>query len=109
MEVAAVILCGGKGSRMLAGGEETHKPLLNVGGIPSTKFVINKLTNSSLNFSQIIVVAPTNRISEYESALHGLGCIVVPQTLPLGTGNAVYVALEYLNHTIEHVWVRHRQ
>ena len=65
MEVAAVILCGGKGSRMLAGGEETHKPLLKVGGVPSTKFVIDKLTNSGLNFSQIIVVVPTNRESEY--------------------------------------------
>ena len=105
MEVAAVILCGGKGSRMLARGEETHKPLLEVGGMPSTKFVINKLTNCGVNFSQIIVVVPTNRISEYESALLGWDCIIVPQTLPLGTGNAVYVALEYLNQTIEHVYV----
>ena len=105
MEVAAVILCGGKGSRMLAGGEDTHKPLLEVGGVPSTKFVIDKLRKCDLNFSQIIVIVPTNRVSEYEDALLGLGCIVVPQILPLGTGNAVYVALDYLEQAIEHVYV----
>ncbi len=29
--LAAVLLCGGKGSRMLAGGVTTHKPLLEIG------------------------------------------------------------------------------
>lgn len=105
MEVAAVILCGGRGSRMLAGGEDTHKPLLEVGGVPSTKFVIDKLRKCDLYFSQIIVVVPTNRVLEYEDALLGLGCIVVPQILPLGTGNAVYVALDCLELAIEHVYV----
>ena len=105
MEVAAVILCGGKGSRMLAGGEVTHKPLLKIGGMPSTIFVIDKLKKSGLNFSQIIVVAPEERISEYQNALLGLNCEIVAQELPLGTGNAVYGALGFLIPTIEHVYV----
>jgi len=105
MDVAAVILCGGKGSRMLAEGEQTHKPLLEIKGVPSTKFVINKLIQSSLHFAQIIVVVPKNRESEYEDALFGLNCIVVSQELPLGTGNAVYTALDFLNKSIEYVYV----
>ncbi len=105
MEVAAVILCGGKGSRMLAGGEVTHKPLLEIGGVPSTKFVIDKLEKSKLNFSQIIVVVPEKRIPEYQNALLGLNCEIISQKLPLGTGNAVYEALDHLSPTIEHVYV----
>ncbi len=105
MALAAIILCGGKGSRMIEGGETTHKPLLEVGGMPATNFVITKLTQSNLDFSQIIVVVPKARRSEYEDILLDLDCIVIPQNLPLGTGNAVYVALEYLNQTIEHVYV----
>jgi bifunctional N-acetylglucosamine-1-phosphate-uridyltransferase/glucosamine-1-phosphate-acetyltransferase GlmU-like protein len=103
--IAAVILCGGKGSRMMAGGEVTHKPLLEIGGVPSTKFVIEKLERSELNFEQIIVVAPTERVSEYENALIGLNCEIVAQKLPLGTGNAVYETLDFLASTIEHVYV----
>ncbi|HHZ74215.1 MAG TPA: hypothetical protein EYN58_03370, partial [Candidatus Poseidoniales archaeon] len=41
--LAAVLLCGGKGSRMLEHGIATHKPLLNLNEVPSTKLVIQQL------------------------------------------------------------------
>ena len=103
--LAAVLLCGGKGSRMIAGGVDTHKPLLEVGGMPSTRFVIEGLLGGNLEFSQFIVVVPPGREIEYEEALSGLGCRIVVQGSALGTGNAVYDSLEHLLAPIEHVYV----
>ena len=103
--LAAVLLCGGKGSRMIAGGVDTHKPLLEVGGMPSTRFVIEGLLGGNLEFSQFIVVVPPGRESEYEDALAGLGCRIVVQEHALGTGNVVYDSLEHLLAPIEHVYV----
>ena len=103
--LAAVLLCGGKGSRMIAGGVDTHKPLLEVGGMPSTRFVIEGLLGGNLEFSQFIVVVPPGRETEYEDALAGLGCRIVVQEHALGTGNAVYDALEHLLAPVEHVYV----
>ncbi|MDP7328437.1 MAG: NTP transferase domain-containing protein [Candidatus Thalassarchaeaceae archaeon] len=103
--LAAVLLCGGKGSRMMAGGVTTHKPLLEVGGMPSTRFVIEGLLGGNLEFSQFIVVVPPGREKEYEEALSGLECRIVVQECALGTGNAVYESLEHLLAPIEHVYV----
>jgi len=103
--LAAVLLCGGKGSRMVAGGVTTHKPLLEVGGVPATRFVVEGLLNSNLEFSQFIIVVPPGREKEYEDALAGLGCRIVVQECALGTGNAVYDSLEHLLAPIEHIYV----
>ena len=103
--LAAVLLCGGKGSRMLAGGVTTHKPLLDVGGMPATRFVVEGLLGGNLEFSQFIIVVPPGREAEYEAALEGLGCRIVTQENALGTGNAVYDTLDHLLAPIEHVYV----
>ena len=103
--LAAVLLCGGKGSRMLQGGVTTHKPLLEVGGVPATRFVVEGLLGGGLNFSQILVVVPPGREEEYSVALDGLGCRIITQERALGTGNAVYDSLEFLLAPVEHVYV----
>lgn len=103
--IAAVLLCGGKGSRMLEGGIKTHKPLLMLNGIPSTIRVINQLRDSQLNFDQVIVVIPPERKEEYELALSGKKVDIVIQENALGTGDAVNSAMEYLGGSIEHVYV----
>ena len=103
--LAAVLLCGGKGSRMLQGGVTTHKPLLEVGGMPATRFVVEGLLGGGLNFSQILVVVPPGREEEYSVALDGLGCRIITQERALGTGNAVYDSLEFLLAPVEHVYV----
>ena len=103
--LAAVLLCGGKGSRMLAGGVTTHKPLLDVGGMPATRFVVEGLLGGNIEFSQFIIVVPPGREAEYEAALDGLDCRIVIQENALGTGNAVYDTLEHLLTPIEHVYV----
>jgi len=103
--LAAVLLCGGKGSRMLAGGVTTHKPLLEVGGMPATRFVVEGLLGGNLEFSQFIIVVPPGREAEYEVALDGLDCRIITQEHALGTGNAVYDSLDHLLAPVEHVYV----
>jgi bifunctional N-acetylglucosamine-1-phosphate-uridyltransferase/glucosamine-1-phosphate-acetyltransferase GlmU-like protein len=103
--LAVILLCGGKGSRMLGGGVTTHKPLLEIGGMPSTRFVVERLLSSKLEFSQIIIVVPPGREAEYEQALEGLGCRIITQPNALGTGDAVYGALDHLLAPVEHVYV----
>ena len=75
--LAAVLLCGGKGSRMLQGGVTTHKPLLQVGGVPATRFVVERLLRGNLEFSQILIVVPPGREEEYSEALEGLGRVML--------------------------------
>ena len=104
MEIAAVLLCGGKGSRMLQGGVTTHKPLLEVGGMPATKFVVKKLIERFM-FSQILIVVPEGREKEYEIVMEDINCKIISQHLPLGTGNAVYESLKYLDENIDHIYV----
>lgn len=103
--LAAVLLCGGVGSRMLKQGITTHKPLLPLNGVPSTKLVIQQLLNSNLNFSQILVVIPPGREDDYEDILTGLGVKIVTQHEALGTGNAVHCIIDELLSPIEQVYV----
>ena len=103
--LAAVLLCGGKGSRMIKQGITTHKPLLNLNGVPSTKLVIQQLLNSNINYSQIIIVVPPGREAEYDEALTGLGVKIITQHEALGTGNAVHCIIDELLSPIEHVYV----
>jgi len=103
--LAAIILCGGKGTRMLNQGVTIHKPLLKLHGVPSTRLVIEQLINSPLDFTQIIVVVPPERKIDYTHALDNLPVNIVVQTEPLGTGNAVYCALQELLAPIKHAYV----
>ena len=90
---------------MRAEGVTTHKPLLEVNGVPSTRFVLESLLTSGLDFDQFLVVVPPTRVPEYETALSGLPVDIITQNEPLGTGNAVLAALTHLKSTIQHVWV----
>ena len=103
--VAAILLCGGKGTRMLNQGITVHKPLLELHGTPSTRLVVEQLINSSLSFAQIIVVVPPERMGDYLQALDDLPVKIIAQNNPLGTGNAVYCALQELLSPIKHAYV----
>jgi len=102
---AAILLCGGKGSRMAGEGVEVHKPLIPIGGVPSLIRVINQLKGSGVGFEQMLIVVPQDREEEYVAALAGMGCDIVVQPNALGTGDAVHVALARINQSVEHVYV----
>jgi bifunctional N-acetylglucosamine-1-phosphate-uridyltransferase/glucosamine-1-phosphate-acetyltransferase GlmU-like protein len=102
---AAVLLCGGKGSRMVSQGIDVHKPLIPISGIPSLIHVLNQLNSCGIDFSTRIVVVPPNRVEEYEVVLKGLDCSVVAQPNALGTGDAVHCTLNAIPEDVEHVYV----
>jgi len=64
----AVLLCGGKGSRLAEQGVSTHKPLMPINGKPSLFHVVEQLQNMDLNFASIIIVVPPERLNEYNRA-----------------------------------------
>jgi CTP:molybdopterin cytidylyltransferase MocA len=101
----AVLLCGGKGSRLAEQGVSTHKPLMPINGKPSLFHVVEQLQNMDLDFTSIIIVVPPERLKEYNLALEGQECVVVAQPVALGTGDAVWHALQHLPEEVEHVYV----
>ena len=103
--LAAILLCGGKGTRMLSEGITTHKPLLELNGTPATKLVIKQLLESKLSYSQIIVVVPPSREKEYHEEMEGMNVKIIVQEHALGTGNAVYCAIDELLSPIEQIYV----
>jgi galactokinase/CTP:molybdopterin cytidylyltransferase MocA len=102
---AAVLLCGGKGSRMASQGIDVHKPLIPVSGIPSLIHVLNQLDDCEIDFSTRIVVVPPNKVDEYELVLKELRCSVVAQPNALGTGDAVHCAMDEIPDDVDHVYV----
>jgi galactokinase len=105
VKCAAVLLCGGRGSRMVQQGVDVHKPLIPIDGVPSLIRVLDKLGECGIEFAITLVVVPPERIAEYTKALKGKACTVVPQPYPLGTGDAVFGAMDYLPTGIEQVYV----
>ncbi len=101
----AVLLCGGKGSRLAKQGVSTHKPLMPISGKPSLFHVVEQLQSIELDFTSIIIVVPPERLNEYNLALEGQECVVVAQPVALGTGDAVWHALQHLPEEVEHVYV----
>ena len=102
--LAAIVLCGGRGSRVEQQGIETHKPLLPIDGVPSTKLVLDRL-RAALGFDQVFVVVPPERLQEYRAAIDDSAVQVVVQRRALGTGDAVHVVLGELADDIDHVLV----
>ena len=90
---------------MQDGGVTTHKPLLEVGGMPSTRFIAERLLSGDFDFSQLILVIPPTREAEYEAAMSGIDCVLVVQPVALGTANAVLHALDHLLSPIDQIYL----
>jgi bifunctional N-acetylglucosamine-1-phosphate-uridyltransferase/glucosamine-1-phosphate-acetyltransferase GlmU-like protein len=90
---------------MRAQGVETHKPLLDVGGVSSTVHVCQSLLRCGLDFTQMLLVVPAEREMEYLESLTGMPVNVVIQEEPLGTGDAVLCVLDHLDDAVQNVYV----
>lgn len=101
----AILLCGGKGSRLASQGIDTHKPLMPLLGKPSLLCVIDQLSDSEIDFASIIIVVPTERIEQYKDATSDYDVIIVGQSTALGTGDAVIQAIGSIPFDTEHVYV----
>ncbi len=94
----AVILAGGRGSRMKAGKfanllMNTPKPLVEVKGVPIIEKILTKL--SGYNMRIAIVINPGDE-EKFRTKLHEYDVTYCYQNDPLGTGNALYCAKNFV-------------
>ena len=95
----AVILVGGKGTRLKSLTKDTPKPLLSINGQPFLTYLIYNLSRHG--FKKIILLAGylPEKIKEYVAENHfpDIEIIVLTETTPAGTGGALIQAMPYLN------------
>ena len=90
MEICSIILSAGKGSRMLS---STPKPLHKISGKTMLQWVVDANKSAGIKKSVIIVSEEFDKLNiNYENTEK------VIQKLPLGTGNAVNLALPLLKN-----------
>jgi len=101
MNIAAVILAGGKGSRMQS---ELPKVLHQVGGKPMILRNIEKLKSVGLEDFYIVVGYKAEEVEEAVSQKHDV--VFATQDAPLGTNHALETALDLINpEWFEHIFV----
>ncbi len=99
-KVAAVILAGGKGSRMRS---EMPKVLHRVGGEPMIIRNIEKLTSVGLHDFFVVVGYKAEEVKEAVSEHFDVN--FATQTVPLGTNHALEAALDRINpEWFEHIF-----
>ena len=90
-EVWPVIVAAGKGTRSLASGLTTPKPVATILGIPAIEHVINNIRAAfASTHPPIIIVSPETELAIRENVKDE--AIVVVQQQALGTGDAVLCA-----------------
>lgn len=94
----AIILCGGKGTRLRAVVADRPKPLAEIGGRPFVEYVIDQLRQYDVNRIIISAGYMADVIEHYfSSARHGCTITVVTEKQPLGTAGAVRLALKQVS------------
>lgn len=92
--VRPVIIAGGAGSRALKSGLKVDKNLVEILGKPAILHVLEKINKNVKNvLKPIVVVSPKNK-EELKSVLDNVEIVV--QKKSLGTGDAVYSAIDFI-------------
>ena len=89
----ALILAGGRGSRLGPLTDKTPKPMLNVGTKPIILHVINSLRYVTVLQIKLLTGYKSDHFAQF-FAESNLGIDVVPEKQPLGTGGAIKQWLE---------------
>jgi D,D-heptose 1,7-bisphosphate phosphatase len=94
----AVILVGGRGTRLGAATDQCPKPLVNVGGRPFLDYLIADLVRHG--FTDILLLAGylAEQLQELEARASSLGCRIrcIVEPSPAGTAGALLHAREHL-------------
>ncbi|NGZ88029.1 HAD-IIIA family hydrolase [Duganella aceris] len=94
-----VILVGGRGTRLGNLTDENPKPLLPVGDRPFLSYLLDTIIRQG--FDKIVLLAGyrSAQIADFVAAYdaHGADIRIVTETEPLGTGGALYNALDQLD------------
>src|SRR4051794_7839427 len=95
MEVAAVVLAGGRGTRLQAVVSDRPKPLAPVGGRPFVSYLVDQIADAGIRR----VVLSTGYLAEqFETTIgkvyRGIEILFAEEEQPLGTGGAIKFAGE---------------
>jgi len=94
----AVILAGGKGTRLQSVVSEVPKPMAPVNGKPFLEYVMNHLADSGISRVILSVGYKHQRIMEYfKHEYRDMEIEYAVEEKPLGTGGAIKLALERCN------------
>lgn len=95
----AVILAGGKGTRLAERLNGRPKPLVNVCGVPLLQRQIEQLSNQGVRDFVILVNHAADQIEAFLSEHHNFGCAiqVINDGEPRGTAGAVLECLDQLH------------
>lgn len=88
----AIILAGGRGTRVMDLAPEYHKPLLPVDGVPMVTLAVDLAVRAGVT-CPVVVAAPANAEAICQ-ALEGRPAFVVVQRQPLGAGHALLLGLQ---------------
>lgn len=88
----AIILAGGRGTRVMELAPEYHKPLLPVDGVPMVTLAVDLALRAGVT-CPVVVAAPANAEAICE-ALEGRPAFVVIQRQALGAGHALLLGLQ---------------
>lgn len=88
----AIILAGGRGTRVAELAPEYHKPLLPVDGVPMVTLAVDLAVRAGVS-CPVVVAAPANA-EAICAALEGRPAFVVVQRRPLGAGHALLLGLQ---------------
>ncbi len=93
MSTRIVILAAGKGKRM---GAEIPKPLVEIGGRPMVRHLLDSIEDSGIDEKPILVVAPDS-LEQFFEVCSDKDCEYAVQEEQLGTGHAVQMAQDAAN------------
>lgn len=97
----AVIMAGGRGSRLGALTSERPKPLIEVGGRPILETIVDQLASDGFTTILLAVNYQADQISRHfgDGARFGVRIDYIRETEPLGTAGALRLARERLDRT----------
>jgi len=95
----AVIMAGGKGTRLSTISKSVPKPMVSIGGMPILERQINNLKDFGIKDIIIVVGFLGNVIKDYfkDGINFGVNISYITETNPLGSGGSLYYLKEKIN------------
>ena len=95
----AVIMAGGKGTRLSTISKSVPKPMVSIGGMPILERQINNLKDFGIKDIIIVVGFLGNVIKDYfkDGIEFGVNISYITETNPLGSGGSLYYLKEKIN------------
>lgn len=96
----AIILCGGKGTRLQTVVKDVPKPLAKVSGKPFLEYLMKQLNGWKIKHALLSTGYLADKIeSHFGNQFDGVDITYVREETPLGTGGAMGLAATFLNNS----------